>query len=109
MANGVMIQLGTGGSYRITCGDDHSEEVPLGESIEWNAPNGKTYLTFCDLEAGAEESDTVESMFEHYVYEVKPIPTADVMTEEFEEEGGEGDDDDEGDGTDGDDPDEPVV
>jgi hypothetical protein len=99
MATDVMIQLGTGGSYRITCGDDHSDSLPLGEGIEWKAPNGKLYIAFCDLEGGAAESDTVESMFEHYVYEAKPVAAADVMEEEFDEggdeEGEEGDDDEE--------------
>jgi|SRR5271154_712889 len=103
MASDVMIQLGTGGSYRIVCGSDHSEDTPLGEGVEWKAPNGKLYLAFCDLEGGASEGDTIESQFEHYVYEARPVVTADVMTEEFDEGDGEDEgDDDEGDGTDGD-------
>ena len=91
MASDVMIQLGTGGSYRIVCGSDHSEDTPLGEGVEWKAPNGKLYLAFCDLEGGASEGDTIESQFEHYVYEARPVVTADVMMEEFDEGDGEGD------------------
>jgi len=103
MASDVMIQLGTGGSYRIVCGSDHSEDTPLGEGVEWKAPNGKLYLAFCDLEGGASEGDTIESQFEHYVYEARPVVTADVMMEEFDEgdgEDGEGEDDGEDDAAD---------
>jgi hypothetical protein len=95
MANvtNVGIELGEDG-YRIRCGTDHSEVTQLGEGIEWRAPNGKLYLAFCDTEGGQEESGSIESQFEHYVYEVRPIPEADVEEVEFEGEG-EVDDEDE--------------
>jgi hypothetical protein len=98
MANvtNIGIELGEDG-YRIRCGTDHSEITPLGEGIEWRAPNGKLYLAFCDTEGGQEESGSIESQFEHYVYEVRPIPEADVEEVEFDGEG-EGDEDGEDEG-----------
>ena len=86
MAAQVGIELGDDG-YRIRCGTDHSEIMPLGEGIEWKAPNGKLYLAFCDTEGGAEESSEIESQFEHYVYEAKPIADAEVEAGECEGEG----------------------
>jgi hypothetical protein len=98
MAGNVGLELGDDGGYRIRVGTDHSEVVPLGEGIEWRAPNGKLYLAFADLEGGSEEGSAIESEFEHYVYEARPIPEADVEEVEFGDEGLEGEDegDDEG-------------
>lgn len=101
----VMIQLGESG-YRIRQGTATSDEVILGEPIEWRAPNGKTYLACIDLPDGSEEASEVESMFEHYVYEVRPVVDADIEEVELEEdEEGEGD----GDGDEEEDEDEPET
>ncbi len=105
MANDVMVQLVGDGEYRIRCGADFSEHAVLGEGLEWSAPNGKTYLAYVDVEGGADQGDGVESAFEHYVYEVRPVVEADIEEVEGEEgdEGDDGDDagDDEGDEEDG--------
>lgn len=92
-ANDVMVQLVGDGEYRIRCGTDYSETAVLGEGLEWKAPNGKLYLAYVDVEGGQEEGEGVESAFEHYVYEVRPVPDADV--EEVEGEDGDGDEGDE--------------
>jgi hypothetical protein len=102
MAGNVGLELGDDGGYRIRVGTDHSEVVPLGEGIEWRAPNGKLYLAFADLEGGSEEGSAIESEFEHYVYEARPVPEADVEEVEFGDEGLEGEDDEEDDAGDDD-------
>lgn len=94
--NAVKIELGASG-YRIACGDDHSDIHDLGEPIEWSAPNGKRYIAFCDLPEGETEADSVESQFEHYVYEAKAVATEDSDVVEVEFGGDDEDEDEDGD------------
>ncbi len=82
--------------YKLGLGDDTSELVEFGEPLEWEAPNGKTYLAFADLPDGKDEAENVESLLPSWVYEVKPLAHV-----EPEDEGDEGDEEDEGDAEDG--------
>lgn len=91
----VGIELDSAGGYCIRQGTAKSEVVDLGDSIEWKAPNGKMYLAFLDLaDAMGDEGTEVESMFEHYVYECRPIPDAEI--EEVDGGDGEGEGDESG-------------
>lgn len=91
----VNIQLGRDGVYRIVCGMDHSNAEYIGLPIEWKAPNGKRYIAFCDLPQDTvnDESNEIESMFESFIYEAKPVNNG----ENIDEDGDFGDEEDEGD------------
>ena len=93
--------------YKLGLGDDTSELVSFGEPLEWEAPNGKTYLAFADLPDGKDEAENVESLLPSWVYEVKPLTHVEPE-DEGDGDGGEEDDEDEGEGDEGDEDEEEV-
>jgi len=71
MANAIKLQV-SGDGYRLTCGEEVSDSVAFGEPLEVEL-KGKRYLAFCDTADGGTEADEMEPLFEHWVYEVRPL------------------------------------
>ena len=94
----VGVEVGQTG-YRIRQGTAYSEEADFGDPIEWRAPNSKLYIALVEEGAGGAE---VETPFEHFVYECKPVADAEIEDVDLPgdedavvmDEGDEGDDDD---------------
>ena len=51
------------------------EEADFGDPIEWRAPNSKLYIALVEEGEGGAE---VETPFEHFVYECKPVADAEI-------------------------------
>ncbi len=76
--------------YKLALGEDESELVDFGDPLQWEAPNGKTYLAFVDLPEGAgDEAENVESLLPTWVYEAKALEHVEPEDDE-DEEGAEG-------------------
>lgn len=66
------VQLATTG-YRICVNREYSAEFDYGIPAEWEAPDGKRYLAYVDVEGEKEEGEDVDTPLEYWLYEVTPV------------------------------------